>query len=374
MKRWIILAVLVVVISTTATVAVQYLPLESAPPGELPYPAATNDSGPKPLAVVDGDLTHRFGMAAQQLIIDKTWEIKNEGQADLVLTKGVIECHCTIAAFDGIKIQDSTTLKLKPGEKTKLHLSFETRLGNGPFHKTAEIRTNDPLHTSLNFAADGIVQPSVVLYPPESTINYLEISNDQDDHHGSILLFSPDQPDIQITKLASSRPGQVVATEGPMSADDCKTMKVEKGRRITINVKGDIPLGYFREEVVIKTDHPKQPELKLTVAGKMVGPISASPERVLFKLVHSPQGDTGAVTLTVRGLRPTRFEVERKPEKLDVGVTQLDPSSPGGQYLLTVTVPPGMPPGDIDDQIVLKTDHPKAGEVKIPVAIRIQSE
>jgi hypothetical protein len=372
MKRWILLAVLVVVISTTATVAVQYLPLESASPGELPYPSANKDSGPKPLAVVDGDLTYRFGMAAQQVILDKTWEIKNEGPGDLVLTKGVIECNCTLAAFDGDKNKE--TITLKPGQTTKLHLSFETRVVDGPFHKKAEILTNDPLHPSLNFAADGIVHPSVVLYPPESTINYLEISNDQDNHHGSILLYSPDQPDIQIVKLTSSRPDQVVVTEEPMSADDCKAMKVEKGRRITINVKGDMPLGYFREEVVIKTDHPKKPEVKLTVAGKMVGPISASPERVLFKLVHSPQGDTGAVTLTVRGLRPTKFEVERKPEKLDVGVTQVDPSTPGGQYLLTVTVPPGMPPGDIEDQIVLKTDHPKAAEVKIPVAIRVQSE
>jgi Protein of unknown function (DUF1573) len=372
MKRWIILAVLVVVISTTATVAVQYLPLEAPAPGEVPYPADTQDSGPKPLVVVDGDLTYRFGMAAQQVIVDKTWEIKNEGQADLVLTKGVIECNCTLAAFDGDKTRESITLK--PGQKTKLHLSFETRVVNGAFHKKAEILTNDPRHPSLNFAADGIVHPSVVLYPPESTINYLEISNDQDDHHASILLYSPDQPDIKITKLASSRPDQIVVTEGPMSADDLKAMKVEKGRRVTINVKGDMPLGVFREEVVIKTDHPKQPEVKLTLVGKMVGPISASPERVLLELVHSPKGDTGAITLTVRGLRPTRFEVERKPEKLDVAVTQRDPSSAGGQYLLTVTVPPGMPPGDIDDQIVLKTDHPKAGELKIPVAIRIQGD
>jgi hypothetical protein len=212
-----------------------------------------------------------------------------------------------------------------------------------------------------------------VTYPPESTINYLEISNDQDDHHSSILLFSPDRPDIQITKLTSSRPDQVVVTEGPMSAEDCKEMKVEKGRRITINVKGLMPLGYFREEVVVKTDHPKKPEVKVMIAGKMVGAITSSPERVVLQPVHSPRGDIGAVTLTVRGLRPTKFEVEQKPEKLEVAVTERD-SSPGGQYLLTVTVPPGMPAGDIDDQIVLKTDHPKAAEVKIPVAIRIQSD
>jgi hypothetical protein len=40
MKRWIILAVLVVAITTTATVAVQYLPMNASSPGEVPYPAA----------------------------------------------------------------------------------------------------------------------------------------------------------------------------------------------------------------------------------------------------------------------------------------------------------------------------------------------
>jgi hypothetical protein len=372
MKRWILLAVLVVVITTTATIAVQYLPIDSGPQGGVLYPAAKNDSGPKPLAVVDDDLTHHFGMAAQKVVIDKNWEIKNEGKGDLVLTKGVIECNCTVAAFDGDKNKDSITLK--PGQKTTLHTTFETRIVNGPFLKKAEILTNDPLHPSLTFAAEGTVRPSVVLYPPEPTINFLEISNDQDDHHSRMLLFSPDQPDIQITSLTTSRPGQVIATEEPMTAEDCKAMQVEKGRRITIDVKGNMPLGPFREELVIRTNHPKQPELKVTVAGNMVGPITASPERVLMRLVHSPIGGSGAVTLTVRGLRPTRFEVEKKPEKLDVAVTPSEMSPGGGQYLLTVKVPPGMAAGDVDDLIVLRTDHPKAGEVKIPVAIRVQND
>ena len=82
--------------------------------------------------------------------------------------------------------------------------------------------------------------------------------------------------------------------------------------------------------------------------------------------------EIGEAGRTVAPSRP--LHRRGRPRVGNVAVTQLDPSSPGGQYLLTVTVPPGMPPGDIDDQIVLKTDHPKAGEVKIPVAIRIQGE
>jgi hypothetical protein len=372
MKRWIILAVLVVAISTVATIAVQYLPLDSSPPGSVRYPAASNPNGPKPRVVVDGDLTHNFGTAPQHFLISKDWEIKNEGQADLRLSKGVIECNCTVAAFDGDKNKESITLK--PGQKTNLHLSFETREVNGSFHKKAEILTNDPRRPSMEFVADGIVRPSVVLYPPEPTINYLEISNDQDDHHSSVLVFSPDQPDIKVTQLVSSRPAHLEVSQEPMSDDDCKAMKVEKGRKVIVNVKGSMPLGAFREEVVIKTDHPKQPELKLTVGGKMVGPISASPDHMRLVPVHSPMGRTEQVMLTVRGLRPTRFEVESKPERVDVAVAPSDPSSKGGQYRLTVKVPPGMPPGTIMDHIVLKTDHPKAKELKIPIDIEVMAD
>ena len=38
---------------------------------------------------------------------------------------------------------------------------------------------------------------------------------------------------------------------------------------------------------------------------------------------------------------------------------------------MTVTVPPGTPGGLVDDRIVLKTDHPQAGEIKIPVSIYV---
>jgi hypothetical protein len=136
-----------------------------------------------------------------------------------------------------------------------------------------------------------------------------------------------------------------------------------------------MPLGPFREELIVKTDHPKQPEVKLTVAGKMVGPISASPQQVRLVPVHSRTGKTDVLTLTVRGLRPTKFAVTHHPANFQVAVRPSEPSSSEaqpGQYLLTVTVPPGLAAGQIMDEIVLKTDHPKAGELKIPVSVLIE--
>ncbi len=367
MKRWLLLAALVVVITTTATVAVQYLPSQGSS-GELPYPAPAAQKGPQPVAVVDDDSIYHFGMAAQEVKLEKDWVIKNEGKAELVLTKGPPACSCTIADFPGGK----DTITLKPGEQTTLHLTFETRTNNGAYHKSATVITNDPVHPTLEFAAEGTVRPSIVLYPPEPTINFLDISNDQDDHRANVAFYSPDQPDVKITKLTSSRPDHIVVSEEPLSAEECKSLKIERGRRINVDVKGSMPLGIFREEVVVKTDHPKQPEVRLTVMGKLVGPISASPERMRLVPVDSKLGQTAELKLTVRGLRPTKFEVEKKPAKFQVAVLPIDPEKQPGQYRLTVTIPPGLPAEMILDQIVLKTDHPKAAEVKIPLDVVIK--
>ncbi len=40
---------------------------------------------------------------------------------------------------------------------------------------------------------------------------------------------------------------------------------------------------------------------------------------------------------------------------------------------MTVKVPPGTAPGWINDTIILKTDHPKVSELKIPVNIFVSN-
>ena len=61
------------------------------------------------------------------------------------------------------------------------------------------------------------------------------------------------------------------------------------------------------------------------------------------------------------------------PENLEVSIARDDRPDAPGQYRLRVTVRPGTPPGVLDRPIVLKTDHPKAGEVRIPVSIYVSS-
>ena len=54
-----------------------------------------------------------------------------------------------------------------------------------------------------------------------------------------------------------------------------------------------------------------------------------------------------------------------------MAVAQDEKSKLKGRYRMTVKVPPGTATGTVVGEIVLKTDNPKASEVKIPVSILI---
>jgi hypothetical protein len=378
MMRWLLLAVLAVALTATATVVVQSLPEERTVSDGPAFPAP-QAKGPHPRAVVEGDPTYKFGSKAQHSKFEKDFVIKNEGDADLTLTLQEPPCSCTVAGFQDAKGRVSGSKVIPPKQQATIHFTWETRENNGHYVKPATLVTNDPEHPTLRFAADGEVYPAVVVFPA-GNINFSEISTDEEFHTQTIAVFSPDHPGLKITEITSSRPELIVGEQAPLPEADSKGLKAttglkfEAGRQVKVKVKRGLPLGAFLEELVIRTDHPKQPELKLTLAGKMVGPISLTPERARFFGISARKGGRSEVRINVRNHRQTHFEVVQKPDKFKVNITPDDKTDKPGRYLLTVAIPPGLPPGKFDDFVVLKTDHPHAGELRIPVGGFISDE
>jgi len=375
MNRWVLLIVLVVGLSAAGTVAVQYIPESNSTGGAGPtlFPTGGGSAGggkAAPKVVLDEEPVYEFGTLPQFTTGKHVWTVKNDGPGDLELWMDHATCSCTVAKF-----KNGEKAVVKPGETTPIELEFETRENNGTYEKGADIGTNDPARPMFELRVRGTVYPAVMTYPPEPVINLSTISNDEDDHPVQIAVFSKDRPETKIVKVASSN-ANVGFTHEPLKDEDLKSLppklEVKQGEKLTIHVKSGLPLGLFREEVVVTTDHPKQPEVRMTVSGKMIGPVNALPGVVVMHDVTGNKGATREAMLVVRNQRPTKFEVLRKPEKLQVKVVPADGNKPG-RYRLLVTVPPGTPADRIDDEIVLKTDHPKAATVFVPVSIWVQN-
>jgi hypothetical protein len=360
MVRWLILAVAVVVLTALATFAVAYLP-----DSETLVPAKTR-TGPQPKVELDQDPIYEFGKMAQHSVGKHTWNIKNGGEADLELwMEGKPTCSCTIA-----KLENGQKAVVKPGEATPIELEWNTKdFERDNYSQGATFGTNDPDRPTFHLTVAGKVAPAVIVYPPQM-IEFQTISNEET-HQAQIAVFSPDRPGMKLTKLTTSKPGLIVAEAAPMTPEQAKQLKTEAGYRVTVQIKPGMPQGTFQEEVLIQTDHPHQPEVKLMMRGTMIGPISVIPEALRMPDVSGLKGGRAELTLLVRGGHETYFEVAHAPAKLQVTIERDDTPTIKGRYRMTVTIPPGTPAGSIKDAIILKTDHPQAREVKIPVSIRV---
>jgi hypothetical protein len=368
MKRWIVLAILVVGISSAATLAVQFLPGPSSQDAGPAFPVSGETPGKHPKAVVEGEPTFAFGTMPQRAVGKHAWVVRNKGETDLEIAMLSSTCSCTLAKF-----KDGKKAIVKPGDSTEIELEFETRENNGAYEKGATIGTNDPELPSFDLHVRGMVYPAVMTFPPDQIVNFSSISNDADDHLAHIAIYSKDRPETKITAVSTSKPKEILATFKPLTSEESKEIKVEKGQKLTINVKSGLPLGLFREEVVVTTDHPKQSEVNLTVTGRMSGPINLLPTHLELHRVNGKTGGSGDMIVTVRGGRETKFEVDSVPKNLQVAIAPIDAVQRKGRYRLTVTVPPGTPAQAIESEIVLKTDHPKAEKVIVPIDILIQN-
>ena len=165
----------------------------------------------------------------------------------------------------------------------------------------------------------------------------------------------------------SSRPTRISGQIRPLDPLELKQLKVEAGSQVNVMIRPGLPVGQLQEELIIETDHPKRSEVRVTIMAKVNGPISVVPPGLRAHDI-TVQGTTRELSVLVRGDKETHFEVASAPEKIKVAVV---PDQEKGRYKLTITVPPGTPPGKIEGEIVLKTDHPLANELKVPVDIFI---
>jgi hypothetical protein len=373
MTRWILLAVLVVAVSAAGTFFIT-----SSPMADLERASASatqKPDGPLPAVVVAEDLTHHFTVMAVETSDSHVWTLKNEGQGDLVLKGGHASCTCTVP-----DLKEGETTVVKPGQAYKLRVEWKPKAA-GRFQKTAQIFTNDPKHESLTFEIEGDVRPPIVMSPDLEVLDMMLVSNDKE-HDYYLLFYSPDQPEMKILSATTTRPELLEVTEEPLDDQQKAWLKQQKargGHKLRIRAKPTSMLGLFNEELVVKTDHPGAPEFKKLVTGRIVGPVSVIPTTVKLN-VTSAKGATALATIMVVGQEHTNFDVEKKPENLKVAIAPVDEKSKAGgdvkshAYRMTVTVPPGTPPGIIQEPIVLKTDNPKARELKVDVYIQVLGE
>ncbi len=362
MIRWISLACGLLVAAGGAAFVYQSLP-DPVPDPDL---VLHGREGPAPKVEVVGELQHNFGTLPLEGSGSHTWQFRNVGQGNLEVWLEESTCSCTVAKLKGDAEGPKKKISVPPGESTPIEVSWVAHRW-GRFGHTATMGTNDPERPAVMLTIYGLILAPVDVQPSES-ISFSDISNEEP-QRVVLSVTSPDRVGMRLTQLITSRPDTIKAESRAMSADELAKRKVKSGYEIAVTIRPGLPLGRFSENLTIGTDHPERPSVHIPITGNAVGPITAFPSRLQMTGVVSAKGGSQEIALVVRGVPGAKFEVVSKPKALNVAIEPESRPGARGQYRLTARVPPGTSPGAIYDPIVLKTDHPRAPEVKIPVSI-----
>lgn len=333
-----------------------------------PLPVAS-EKGPWPKVVVDST-NFAFGRMQVNSARTHTFEIRNEGDADLELLAGQPTCKCT--TFD---VREKV---VKPGQSTLLDIQWKA--GPGPdvaFRHGGPVYTNDPKQPEINFAVEGAIEMPYEIMPAQWSFGSL--SADQTKTISGVImtrLFDK----FDITSVESDS-GKITVTPSEMTPSQKAADTAIFGYQLTMELDKDLPAGEFVDEVQIHVSTQEEP-LIIPVRATKFGLIRMTPMEGLnfdpeslelnlgsfssargrpeakLMLIVDQKDMTEEFAFVEKEVDPPFVKVELKPQGTPSGTVR--------RYVLSMSVPPGRPhvqrtptnPG----KIRLKTNLP-SGEV-----------
>lgn len=379
MKSWIILIAIALVLVVTVAVVGPLVTDRSAAAFPRPIPAPTSaEVKASPRVEVAEDLKHDFKVMAQENEGHHSWTFKNTGQGVLELTNEGSDCSCTNAKI-GAMVEGSDgakpSLKVAPGAAETIELTWKTKQFRDAYRKSARIGTNDPRQPIVTLSVEGTVYPAITVEPVDGVISFGTVGNEGESTRKGAV-YSMDHPEMKVTRIVDSNPSLLAVRTEPFEASG-KDGEPIKGTTLVFTLKPGDKLGEFNEEVLLETDHPQRKEVRFPVRGTITGPVAFFPgQRVIMHDATTDAGGSQNLTVWVRGRAAAQVAVVKAPPGLAVDFAPIE--QPGlvaasSKFRMTVRVLPGTPAGQIRDEIVLKTDHPKAAEIRLPVDIIVTS-
>jgi hypothetical protein len=318
----------------------------------LAQPAEAPAGGPRavaPDAVFDAETVP----VGHQIVHD--FVIRNEGTAPLEIISVQPACGCTVAEFDRT---------IAPGAAGKVHAILDTATFAGAIAKGITVLTNDPARPRLELTVKARVQPYLFVDPGYARFVQAQLSDP-----GVIeqRVWTNTFDELAILDVRSPFP--YLSVEHRRIEDEADRNENGTGPQHELRFVldyGEAPVGPLADYVVVATNHPKQPELRIPVSGFVRPLVVLTPERADFgRFQMDDDGSRGAVLLKYYGSAPLQIE---SVETTLPGVTaNVEPVEDGREFRVWVTVGPEAPKGDFTGLVRVRTNHPRQPTVEIPV-------
>lgn len=354
----------------------------SAEPASAEATAEPTDNEPQPLAVAD-ETEFNFGYLENGAQDNRhSFVVKNDGTAPLKLLRSEVSCSkCTFASLPGEPIP--------PGGSAPVQVRWNINIDNDVFRQHVDVHTNDRKHPLLRFVVTGKVVRPFEIEPRELVFSNVRIGEPAEARAMLQSYFSSDLKVAEHSLSSQSLAPYFDVSLVPVAAD-----KLPEGTKSAIEIKvalkPGLPLGAFKQRILLKTNLEKGENLELPVSGNVGGPVSVvangwNQERGILSIGHVTRGKGAVrtVKLIVRGKEFGSLTVkppQTQPALLKVTYGKITQINGGTTSIVPVTieVPPGSPPvnhmgseqGKLGE-IIIPFDHPDLPPVKLLVQFAV---
>jgi len=345
-----------------------------APP--TPTPTVDLKKAPK---ITCAKPNYDFGEVLEGPDINHNFHFINKGKSNLKVTNVGTSCGCTaavVASKHPLSAEDQAAgLKavIPPGGSGTIKATYHTQGRPGHATKIITVSTNDPTNPGYQMKLDMTVVREIDLQPDRL---YLYGTKFKEEKKSSIKVLGRAGVKMHVLSVESSSKvvtvtgvapvTEIVPASTPTPGQPAPKEQKRYGANIDVLLPATQPIGSFTDELTIKTDNPKKPEVKVSIMGEVVGRVQYNPKNISF----SPHQDT-PVTIQLTADPAKGFEIRGvKSNKHLARPSIRTTTSPDGnkQYSLVVSVVKEVPKdSDGKDQVIVSTNDKDQPEISIDV-------
>jgi hypothetical protein len=315
---------------------------------------AKSAGGKAPKAVVD-HMKAEVGEVLEVQDIERTFTIKNAGDAELQILNVKPGCGCSVADYDKV---------IPPGGEGKIRAHiYGAKIFPGELEKSFYVTTNDPANEKFTLVIEGKVTKAFELSREMRWAGF----TDEPLKLESVVTNLLTSPMI----VTGARWDDESKAKGIDAKFNLKFETISKGRtyRLTITKKTDLAPDDFVAKVILTTDNPKLKEKAVPVAITVMPDVAVHPPKIYYGDMTNPPGVTKAFerTFTIVAARGDSLKVLKAVSSRSDMTVKVQEAVPGKSFKGTVVVRPPSKAEQYSGKITITTNYPKYHEITLEV-------
>jgi hypothetical protein len=282
--------------------------------------------------------------------IEHRFEIQNDGDKDLTIREVQPACGCTVAEFDRT---------IAPGQAGFVQAVVDTSDFRGPIAKSVTVFTTDPENAKFNLTIKADIRMQIESQPGYARMIVVQ---------GELVepsrqwLWTPEGPELEIKGVTSPYPFLEVSHR-LATAEERKSGEADRQWLVDLKLADDAPVGPMAGNVIVRTNHPRQPEVRIPVSGFVRPVVSVKPRAADFGRLEL--SEPFSATLEVKNLGSGQVSVLSASTDLSGAATEVEEVEAGKLYRVQVTLQPGMATGPFRGKLQIETSSKLAPTLEV---------